>query len=87
LQVRDWDIVTPPGSPTHFKDFCDMAGIIARPEVHKLPLLPPATPGAQVVPFRAVGEQVIRCQSRASSYLVLNFLKFALITHIYATSQ
>jgi hypothetical protein len=56
-EARDWDIVTPPGSPTHFADFCAIAGIALREDIDKLPLLPPAAPGAQVVPFRSLGEQ------------------------------
>jgi len=56
-ETRDWDIVTPPGSPTHFEEFCSIAGIQLREDIEKLPLLPPAAPGAQVVPFRSLGEQ------------------------------
>lgn len=56
-EARDWDIVTPPGSPTHFEEFCGIAGITLREDIDKLPLLPPAAPGAQVVPFRSLGEQ------------------------------
>jgi len=56
-EARDWDIVTPPGSPMHFEEFCSIAGIQLREDIEKLPLLPPAAPGAQVVPFRSLGEQ------------------------------
>ena len=56
-EARDWDIVTPPSSPTHFEDFCSIAGISLRDDIERLPLLPPAAPGAQVVPFRSLGEQ------------------------------
>jgi hypothetical protein len=52
-EERDWDIVTPPGSPTHFDEFCSLADIVARSEgKEKYPLLPPSTPGFQVIPFR-----------------------------------
>jgi len=65
-EARDWDIVTPPGSPTHFAQFCSVAGIALREDIEKLPLLPPAAPGAQVVPFRSLGEQA--CQVRLKQF-------------------
>ena len=56
VQSRDWDIVTPPSSPTHFDEFCSLSDIVARREGHeRFPILNPATPGVQVIPFRFVG--------------------------------
>jgi hypothetical protein len=50
---RDWDIVTPPGSPTHFNEFCALADVASISEgKEKFPLLQPSTPGFQVIPFR-----------------------------------
>ena len=52
-EERDWDIVTPPGSPTHFDEFCALADVVARSDgKERYPLLNPSTPGFQVVPFR-----------------------------------
>ena len=52
---RDWDIVTPPGSPTHFDEFCAISGIEAKSEnKERFPLLQPSAPGLLVVPFRFV---------------------------------
>jgi len=39
-----------------------------------MPLLPPATPGAQVVPLRAIGEQVSPCRGRAQAKPTLSIV-------------
>jgi hypothetical protein len=76
IEARDWDIVTPPSSPTHFEEFCDIAGIVLRADIEKLPLLPPAAPGAQVVPFRALGEQA--CQTRLKQFEEMEFQRLGI---------
>lgn len=60
--IRDWDIVTPPGSPTHLHELCAIAGITIVKEVEKYPILPPAD--EPVIPFRAFGEQVCTARLR-----------------------
>ncbi|EKX32252.1 hypothetical protein GUITHDRAFT_148757 [Guillardia theta CCMP2712] len=62
--MRDWDIVTPPGSPTHMHEFCELAQISLRHDVDKFPLLPPAAPSQQVAPFRGQGEKACTIRLR-----------------------
>jgi len=62
--LRDWDIVTPPGSPTHLHELCGIANISVRKEVERYPILPPSE--EPVVPFRALGEQV--CNARLQQF-------------------
>jgi len=75
-QGRDWDIVTPPGSPTHFKEFCDLALIGTTTDVHSLPLLPPATPALQIQPYRGLGEQA--CTARLQQFEEMEHQKLGL---------
>jgi len=62
--IRDWDIVTPPGSPTHLHELCGIASISIRKEVERYPILPPSED--PVVPYRALGEQV--CSARLQQF-------------------